>query len=93
MLVNGDPATGSIAFSKNNSKELPYDGYFNMTRRQTASGFRGLLRNGEEIMVPDDAYVALGTQAAIVMTAVGICAGVHDRRSARHDLPFSKRFH
>ncbi len=59
LLVNSEPATGSIAFEKNNSKEDPYDGYFN-SAGQTAPGFRGLMRVGEEILVPEDSYVAMG---------------------------------
>ncbi len=59
LLVNGAPAEGSIAFERNNAKVAPYDGYFH-SLGQTALGFRGLLRPGEEILVPEDSYVALG---------------------------------
>ncbi len=52
LLVNGEEATGSIAFVKNNSKEAPYDGYFHIGN--------SLLRPGEKIKVPKDKYVALG---------------------------------
>ena len=59
LFINGAPAEGSIAFDNNNSQKAPYDGYFNSVG-QTAPGFRGLLRPGEEILVPEDSYVALG---------------------------------
>lgn len=64
LFVNGAPAEGSIAFDKNNSQEAPYDGYFNITSGQTAPGFRGLMRPGEEILVPEDSYVAMGDNSA-----------------------------
>ena len=95
LLVNGDPATGSIAFSNNNSKEPPYDGYFNSDPRQTASGFRGLLRNGEEVSVPDDAYVALGDNSAHSYDSRGwgyVPESMIVGRPVMIFYPFTKRF-
>ncbi|MAM91149.1 MAG: signal peptidase I [Opitutaceae bacterium] len=95
LFVNGDLATGSIAFTSNNSKEAPYDGYFNGDPRQTAPGFRGLLRVGEEITVPEDAYVALGDNSGHSYDSRGwgyVPESMVVGRPVMIFYPFTKRF-
>lgn len=95
LLVNGQPASGSIAFTKNNAKEPPYDGYFNSDPRQTAPGFRGLLRAGEEIQVPEDAYVALGDNSGHSYDSRGwgyVPESMVVGRPVMIFYPFTKRF-
>ena len=54
LLIDGEPAQGSIAFDKKRNREAPYDAYSDTV------GGSVILRPGEEIVVPKDSYVALG---------------------------------
>ncbi len=54
LLIDGEPAAGSIAFDKKRHREPPYDSYSDTV------GSSVILRPGEEIQVPEDSYVALG---------------------------------
>lgn len=54
LLVNGEPASGSKAFESNAEQKGKYRGYTRMT------GERIMLDLGEEIRVPEGAYLALG---------------------------------
>ena len=63
--------------------------------RQTASGFRGLLRKGEEITVPDDAYVALGDNSGHSYDSRGwgyVPESMTVGRPVMIFYPFTKRF-
>ncbi len=50
LLVNGQPAEGSIAFAKNADQEGDYGGYQNT----------GNLSFGDKLTIPEDSYYALG---------------------------------
>lgn len=50
LLVNGEPAEGSIAFERNAEQVPPYSGYVG----------KGYLQRGEVLTVPEDRYFALG---------------------------------
>jgi len=55
LIVNGKPATGSIAFEKNAAAIDNYDGYL-----ASVSGERAMVDLSEEQTVPEDAYFAIG---------------------------------
>ncbi len=54
LLVNGEPASGSVAFAKNALKEGDYQGYQN----------GGRLNFGDVLPIPDDSYFALGDNSS-----------------------------
>jgi len=58
LLINGEAASGSVAFDKNAAQDDPYRGYSYPS--SIASGFSGLLHPGQTITIPEDSYLALG---------------------------------
>ncbi len=56
LFRNGEKATGSVGFEKNNLREGEYDGYFYADRLGNAP----YLRKGQVLTVPEHMYFALG---------------------------------